>query len=131
MATLSEPTEFFADPTPEEAQVLAENQAQIMTDELSVSDDKTKADMIEQFLTFAASKKSQTSLDYGRAKGGAFTWSLRQVFATLKKENRQATMGEFAKKTVDSTWKDTRHHLPVYKAVPASMLEEKVFEFAQ
>jgi hypothetical protein len=40
-------------------------------------------------------------------------------------------MGEFAKKTVDSTWKDTRHHLPVYKAVPAAMLEEKVFEFAQ
>jgi hypothetical protein len=131
MATLNEPAEFFADPTPEEAQALAENQAQLMTDELSVSVGKTKADKIEQFLTFAASKKSQTSLDYGRAKGGAFTWSLRQVFATLKKENRQATMGEFAKKTVDSTWKDTRHHLPVYKAVPAAMLEEKVFEFAQ
>lgn len=130
MAQLNESAEFFADPTPEEAQALAESQAEIMSNELSLVSDKTKADKIEQFLTFAASKKSQTSLDMGRSKGGAFTWSLRQTFATLKKENRQATMGEFAKKTVDKTWQDTRHHLPVYKAVPESMLNEKVFEYA-
>lgn len=130
MAQLNESAEFFADPTPEEAQALAESQAEIMSNELSLVSDKAKADKIEQFLTFAASKKSQTSLDMGRSKGGAFTWSLRQTFATLKKENRQATMGEFAKKTVDKTWQDTRHHLPVYKAVPESLLDEKVFEFA-
>lgn len=130
MASLSEPAEFFADPTPEEAQALAENQAQIMADELSGSGDKAKGDKIEQFLTFAASKKSQTSLDMGRSKGGAFTWALRQTFASLKKSSRQATMGDFVKKTVDKTWQDTRHHLPVYKAVPATILEEKVFEFA-
>jgi hypothetical protein len=130
MRMLNESAEFFADPSPEEAQILAETQAQIMTDELTASGDKSKADKIEQFLTFAASKKSQTSLDMGRAKGGAFTWALRQTFASLKKDNREATMGEFAQKTVDKTWQDTRHHLPVYKAIPTEMLSEKVFEFA-
>jgi hypothetical protein len=39
-------------------------------------------------------------------------------------------MGDFVKKTVDKTWQDTRHHLPVYKSIPITMLEEKVFEFA-
>jgi len=130
MTTLNEPAEFFADPTPEEAQTLAENQAQIMSDEIISSNDKSKGDKIEQFLTFAASKKSQTSLDTGRSKGGAFTWALRQTFASLKKDNSQATMGDFVKKTVDKTWQDTRHHLPVYKAIPSTILNEKVFEFA-
>ena len=130
MVSLSESAEFFADPTPEEAQELAEAQAQIMSEELSAGGDKSKGDKIEQFLTFAASKKSQTSLDMGRSKGGAFTWALRQTFAALKKDGRGATMGEFVKKTVDKTWQDTRHHLPVYKAVPTTLLEEKVFEFA-
>lgn len=130
MASLNEPAEFFADPTPEEAQILAENQARIMSDELVANAGKSKGDKIEQFLTFAASKKSQTSLDLGRSKGGAFTWALRQTFASLKKDHRDATMGEFVKKTVDKTWQDTRHHLPVYKATPSSLLDEKVFEFA-
>jgi len=130
MANMNESAEFFADPSPEEAQSLAESQADVMAEALAIGDSKNKADQIEQFLTFAASKKSQTSLDYGRAKGGAFTWALRQTFAGLKQENRAATMSDFVKKTVDRTWQETRHHLPVYKAVPAVMLQEKLFEFA-
>ena len=125
-----EPAEFFADHTSEDAQILAENQAEVMKQELMNSNEKGKGDKIEQFLTFAASKKSQTSLDYGRERGGAFTWALRQTFANLKKNNPKATMGDLAKITTDTTWKDTHHHLPVYKAVPSTMLEEEIFEFA-
>jgi hypothetical protein len=39
-------------------------------------------------------------------------------------------MGDLARITTDTTWKDTHHHLPVYKAVPSTMLEEEIFEFA-
>lgn len=130
LRSMSEPAEFFADPAPEEAQALAQAQADIMSEELMVSGNKSKADRIEQFLTFAASKKSQTSLDLGSSKGGAFTYALRQTFANLKKENLAATMGDLVKKTTDRTWDDTRHHVPVSKAVPSSMLQEKIFEFA-
>ncbi len=130
MKNLNEPAEFFADHSPEEAQALADAQAQLMADQLTGSSDKGRADSIEQFLTFAASKKTQTSLDYGREKGGAFTWSLRKVFSSLKAQRPEATMGDLATQTVDATWQDTRHHKPVYKAVPTSLLEEKIFEFA-
>lgn len=127
---MGESPEFFADPSPEEAQQLAETQADMMKDELMGSGQKGKGDKIEQFLTFAASKKSQTSLDYGRQQGGAFTWSLRQTFANLKRDNPNATLGDLARTTADSTWRETRHHVPVYKAVPATILDEQIFEFA-
>lgn len=130
MKSMSELPEFFADHSPDEAQELADAQADTMLRELSGGGEKGKSDQIEQFLTFAASKKSQTSLDYGRERGGAFTWALRQTFAGLKKENKDATMGDLTRKTVDKTWQDTRHHLPVFKAIPASMLDEKLFDVA-
>lgn len=127
---MNEPAEFFTDHSPEEAQALADAQADVMAEQLIVSSEKGRADSIEQFLTFAASKKTQTSLDYGREKGGAFTWSLRKVFSSLKTQRPDATMRDLATQTVDATWQDTRHHRPVFKAVPAAMLEEKIFEFA-
>lgn len=130
MKSLSEPAEFFADHSPEEAQELADTQAEIMLRELSGSGEKDRGDAIEQFMTFAASKKSQTSLDYGRERGGAFTWALRQTFSNLRKNNPEATMGDLARVTTQTTWNDTRHHLPVYKAVPATMLEEQIFDHA-
>lgn len=128
--SMNEPAEFFADPSPEEAQTLAQTQADTMAEQLTNQGNKSKSDQIEQFLTFAASKKSQTSLDLGSSKGGAFTYALRQTFANLKKENLAATMGDLVKKTTDRTWDNTRHHVPVSKAVPSSMLQEKIFEFA-
>ncbi len=130
MKGLNEPAEFFADHTPEVAQALADAQVETMAQQLTLSGDKGRADSIEQFLTFAASKKSQTSLDYGREKGGAFTWSLRKVFSNLKTQRPDATMGDLATQAVDATWQETRHHKPVFKAVPVAMLEEKIFEFS-
>lgn len=122
--------EEFADLSPEEAQENAEMAAQQMADGFMTQTGTGRADSIEQFLTFAASKKTQTSLDYGRTRGGAFTWTLRQTFANLKKSNNEATVGQFAEKTAKDTYSMTRHHLPVYRAYPASLLEEKLFEFA-
>jgi hypothetical protein len=131
MKSMSEFPEFFADHSPEEAQALANMQVDTMTQELAAPSLKGRGDRIEQFLTFAASKKTQTSLDYGSSRGGAFTYALRQTFANLRKDNKEATIGDLARTTTQRTWSDTRHHLPVYKAVPAGMLEEKLFEFVQ
>lgn len=85
------------------------------------------SDGIEQFMTFAASSKSRTSLDMGSSRGGAFTYSLRMQYQDLKASAPEATVGDLATGTTSRTWDLTRHHTPVYKAHPASLLDEKLF----
>jgi Caspase domain len=128
--SMAQPAEFFADPSNDEANALANRQAENIVEQISTVNKSMSGKAVEQFLTFAASKKTQTSLDYGSERGGAFTWSLRQTFGSLKQTNKDATMGDLAKLTAQKTWDETQHHLPVFKAVPESMLQEKLFEFA-
>lgn len=84
-------------------------------------------DGIEQFMTFAASSKSRTSLDMGSSRGGAFTYALRTEYKELKTNAPEATVGDLATGTASRTWNLTRHHTPVFKAYPETLLEEKLF----
>jgi hypothetical protein len=55
---------------------------------------KNRANGDDQFQTCAASKNTQTSLDYGREKGGAIILSLRKVFWSFKAQQLDATMAD-------------------------------------
>jgi hypothetical protein len=83
---------------------------------------------IEQFVTVAASNRSNTSLDLGRTRGGAFTYSLRTVFAELRRSDENATIGTLTSETAEYTWNLTHHHRPVYRASPETMLNEFLFK---
>jgi hypothetical protein len=80
----------------------------------------------EQALFIAASQKSQTSQDAGSQYGGVFTFSWRTVLKTMFNDPTK-TMRDMLNATVKQTYAFSGGgHTPVFRAVPESILDEKL-----
>lgn len=73
--------------------------------------------LYEQAFVMASSLTSETSIDLGAEKGGAFTYSLRMALSELRASNPRATFKDFAVLTTKKT-QSVGGHTPVYKAFP-------------
>lgn len=90
---------------------------------LAAYDDK----LYEQAFVMASSLTSETSIDLGAEKGGAFTYSMRQSFTELLNNNPRATFKDFAIMTTQKT-KAIAGHTPVYRAFPEpSVINDYMF----
>ncbi len=73
--------------------------------------------LYEQAFVMASSLTSETSIDLGEEKGGAFTYSLRTAISELRTGNPNATFKDLANLTTEKT-KKIGGHTPVYRAFP-------------
>lgn len=86
-------------------------------------------DLYKEAFVMSASTKSETSVDLGAEKGGAFTYAMRMVIDEFRTTGVDPTIDEFAKATVRRT-QSVGNHTPVYRAFPnAVVLSDKLFGY--
>lgn len=86
--------------------------------------------IFDQAFVMSSSTRDESSVDLGAEKGGAFTWSLRQVMKSLRTSNDKATIQDFARMTSQRTLREGGH-TPVFKGFPAAtVMGEEMFHYA-
>lgn len=97
---------------------------------ISDSYDYKSGQLFEQALVMSAARKIETSLDLGRANGGAFTYALRKTFEELDRAAGKPTVRNLVDKTITKT-KDIvdNRHIPVYREYPSKgILDDYLYE---
>lgn len=85
--------------------------------------------LYRQAFVLTSSTKDQSSVDLGRSRGGAFTWTLRGSITRFKTENPEATIRQISEKTRTDT-KKIAGHTPVWRGIPSeTVMNEKFFHY--
>lgn len=83
--------------------------------------------LYKQAFVFSASKKSETSLDLGSAKGGSFTYTFRTIMKDMFENNYMVNFREFAQ-AVSRKTEQEYDHTPMWRGFPSSeVMDDYVF----
>ena len=94
-----------------------------------VLEDNRDSKLYEQAFIMSASKSNESAQDDGPSNGGAFTYSMRQVFKTLYDTDRTASFRDWAQKTSALTLKNY-NHTPMYRGYPVeAVMDDELFVY--